>query len=146
MAKEEKVKYGYQYDSVARAYAQPIEPVKIPVTGDPKRKTRTAVSPKVDVAFGIQLTLCGAVLFVCSMLYIHSYSSLRAKQTELNTLKTQKITISNQITSVQAEMTKKLDLEQIRQRAVNELNMQKPLAYQIVYIDLPEKGYTTYHQ
>ena len=146
MAKEEKTKYGYQYDSMARAYAQPVEPISIPVPGEPKRKTQTAPRPKVDVAFGIQMTICGVVLFTCSMLHVHSYSSLRAKQTELNNLKTEKIAVSNKITSVEAQMTKKLDLDYIRERAVNELGMQNPLPYQIVYIDLPEKSYTTYQE
>ena len=147
MAKEEKEKYNsYQYDSVARAYAQPLEPVKIPVTGNPRRKHKAAPAPKVDIAFGVQVTLCGMVLFACSMIYIHSYSSLRARQNELNTLKTQKIAIANQITNVQAQMTKKLDLETIKKRAEKELGMQKPYAYQVVYLDLPEDSYTTYHE
>ena len=146
MAKEEKTKYSYQYDSVARAYAQPTQPVSIPVTGAPKRKTKSAPRPKIDVAFGVQLTMCGAILFACSMLYVHSYSSLRAKQTELNSLKAEKIEVSNKISTVQAKMTTKLDLEYIRERATNELGMQKPLPYQIIYIDVSDKSYTTYHE
>lgn len=146
MAKEERMKYNYQYDSVARAYAQPVEPNSIPVPGEPKRKVRRAPRPKVDIAFGAQISICGVIVFVCSMLYVHSYSSLRAKQTQLNTLKEEKIAIANQITSIEAQMTEKLDLDYIRERATNELGMQNPAAYQIVYIDLPKKSYTTYQE
>lgn len=146
MAKEERVKYNYQYDSVARAYAQPEEPIRIPVPNEPRRKNKVAYRPKVDVAFGVQISLCGMSLFAVALMYVHSYSSLRSKQTELNTLKAEKITLANQITTIEAQMTKKTDLDAIKERAVNELGMQKPLAYQIVYIDMPEESYTTYHK
>ncbi len=146
MAKEERVKYSYQYDSVARSYAQPAEPIRIPASGEPKRKSKVASKPKVDIAFGIQMTLCGVALFAASMMYVHSYSGLRSKQSELNTLKTEKVTLANKITTVEAQMTKKMDLDVIKERAINELGMQKPLAYQIVYIDMPEQSYTTYHE
>lgn len=146
MAKEERMKYNYQYDSVARAYAEPTEPISIPVPSEPKRKVKSAPRPKVDVAFGLQISICGVVVFICAMFYVHSYSLLRAKQTQLNDLKQQKIDVSNQITSVEAQMTEKLDLDYIRERATNELGMQNPAAYQIVYIDLPKKSYTTYHE
>ena len=140
MAKEEKTKYRYQYDSVARAYEQPVS---IPVTSEPKRKTKSVARPKIDIAFGVQVTICGAIVFACAILYVHGYSSLRAKQTQLNNLKAEKIAVSNKISTVQAKMTKKLDLDHIRERAANELGMQKPLPHQIVYIDLPDKSYTT---
>ena len=144
MAKKETVKYNYQYDSVARNYAQPMEPVRIPVPSEPNQKTKVATKPKVDLAFGMQVLICGGVLLALSLLYVQSYSQLRAKQIELNELKSQKIDIMNQMTQVESQMAKKLDLNQIRERAVNELGMQEPLPYQIVYIDLPKESYTTY--
>ena len=144
MAKKERVKYNYQYDSVARNYAEPIEPVRIPVPSKPKQKTKAATKTRVDIAFGVQVSICGAVLFACALLYIQSYSELRAKQVELNQLKSEKIEVMNQITGVEAQMAKKLDLNEIRVRAINELGMQEPLPYQIVYIDLPKESYTTY--
>ena len=78
-------------------------------------------------------------------MYINSYASLRTKQKELNALKNEKIAVSNAITKVEAEMSQKLDLEYIKQRASKELGMRKPLAHQIVYIQLPEKSYTLYN-
>ena len=63
----------------------------------------------------------------------------------INTLKNEKIAVANTITKVEADITKKLDLDYIRQRATDELGMRKPLAHQIVYIQLPEKSYTSYN-
>ncbi len=99
----------------------------------------------MDVAFGLQMTVCGMILFACSILYINGYAMLRTKQDELNTLKNEKIAVANTITKVEADITKKLDLDYIRQRAIDELGMRKPLAHQIVYIQLPEKSYTSYN-
>lgn len=146
MAKEERVKYNYQYDSTARAYELSADPVRIPVPSEPKRQTKIASKSKVDFVFGMQMSMCGIVLFACAILYVHGYSSLRAKQTHLNDLKAEKVTVVNQIKNVEAKMTKQLDLDTIKERAINELGMQKPLAYQIVYIDLPEQSHTTYDE
>lgn len=145
MAERGKKKYSYQYESTARAYIDPLEPLKVPTPSEPKRKTKVAPKKKTDIAFGVQMTICGVVLFTCSMLYINSYASLRTKQSELNALKNEKIAIANSITKVEAQITKKLDLEYIRQRAMDELGMRKPLAHQIIYIQLPEKSYTSYN-
>lgn len=146
MAKQVNSKYNYQYDSTARAYAEPLEPLKVPVPGgQPKRKTKATPRSKADLAFGMQISICGLILFACALMYINSYASLRTKQKELNALKNEKIAVSNAITKVEAEMSQKLDLEYIKQRASEELGMRKPLAHQIVYIQLPEKSYTLYN-
>ena len=145
MAEQDRNKYNYQYDTTARAYVEPLEPLKVPIPSEPKRKTKAIPKKKADVAFGIQMTMCGAILFACSILYINGYAMLRTKQNELNALKNEKIAVANAITKVEADITKKLDLEYIRQRATDELGMRKPLAHQIVYIQLPEKSYTSYN-
>lgn len=145
MAEQGKKKYNYQYESTARAYIESVEPLKVPIPSEPKRKTKVAPKKKADITFGVQMTVCGITLFVCSMLYISGYATLRTKQSELNALKNEKIAVINAITKIEADITKKLDLEYIRQRATDELGMRKPLAHQIVYIQLPEKSYTSYN-
>lgn len=145
MAKQAKTKYNYQYDSTAKAYREPIEPLKVPAPASPKQRPTSKSKRKVDIAFGVQISVCVLILFVSSFMYINSYASLRTKQYELNQLKNEKIAVTNEITKIKAEMSKKLDLEYIRQRAVSELGMREPLAHQIVYIQLPEKSYTTYN-
>lgn len=145
MAEQGKKKYKYQYESTARAYIDPVEPLKVPTPSAPRRKTKVPPNKKADVALGLQIAVCGVFLFACSMLYINSYAMLRTKQSKLNALKNEKIAVANAITKVEADITKKLDLEYIRQRATDELGMRKPLAHQIVYIQLPEKSYTSYN-
>lgn len=144
MAKEFKKGYNYQYDSTARAYEQPIiSPV--PST-EPLKRPRKAQKKKLDIAFGMQLSFCGIVLFTSAFLYINSYASLRAKQGQLIELKNNMIAVKSAISETQATISEKLNLDYIRERAANELGMREPLPHQIVYIELPEESYTSYEK
>lgn len=147
MAKEERKYYGYQYDSTAKAYTEKIEPLRVP---SPKKESvrnpKPAIRRKIDFAFGLQVSLCGVAIFVCSLVYVHHYASLRITQSELQSLKNEKIMVTNSITEMQAKIDEKLDLSVIEERASRELGMTKPSAHQIVYIELPEKSFTSYDQ
>lgn len=145
MAKEAKKKYNYQYDTTARAYVNQVAPLKVPQF-EPPKKPKAAPKKKVDRAFAVQMSMCGAIIFACSFLYIGNYAQLRVKQNELKALKEEKIVVTDAITKARAQMTSKLDLTQIEQIAMNDLNMTKPLPHQIVYITLPEQSHTTYEQ
>ena len=142
MADEVKKRYNYQYDSTARAYEQPmVKPV--PIT-EPLRRPRKATKKKLDVTFGMQLSICGVVLFTSAFLYINSYASLRAKQDQLIDLKNNMIALKSSISETQAKISETLNLDYIRERAASELGMREPLPHQIVYIELPEESYTSY--
>lgn len=144
MAKGESKHYHYQYESTARAYPEKVDPLRIP--SSPTSRPHALPKRKIDVRFGMQMSICGMVLFICSFFYIHSYATLRIKQMELRNLKDQKIMVTNNITEMQAKIDKKLDLSAIEEKATRQLGMTKPYAHQIVYIELPEKSYTTYQQ
>ena len=146
MAKEERKYYDYQYDSTAKAYTEKIEPLRVPSPIEPAKKTRTVTRRKVDTAFGLQVSLCGIAIFASSLLYVHHYADLRMTQRQLQNLKNEKITVTNNITEMQAKIDEKLDLSVIEERASHEFGMTKPSAHQIVYIELPERSYTSYDQ
>jgi len=146
MAKEERKYYGYQYDSTAKAYTEKIEPLKVPSPKEPQRKPKAVPRRKIDTAFGLQVSLCGIAIFACSLIYVHHYAGLRMTQIELQNLKNEKIMVTNNITEMQAKIDEKLDLSVIEERASREFGMTKPSAHQIVYIELPEKSFTSYDQ
>ena len=147
MAKEERKYYSYQYDSTAKAYTERIEPVRVPTpTTISQPKPAALPRKKVDIAFGLQVSICGLAIFACSLLYVHHYAALRIKQTELKNLKNEKIMVMNNITEMQAKIDEKLDLSVVEERAEKELGMTKPGAHQMVYIELPKKSYTSYNQ
>lgn len=142
MADELNKGYNYQYDSTARAYEQPVI-VPVPIT-EPLRRSRKASKKNIDINFGMQLSICGAVLFTSAFLYINSYASLRAKQDQLIDLKNDIIVLKSTISETQAKISEMLNLDYIRERAASELGMREPLPHQIVYIELPEESYTSY--
>lgn len=144
MAKAERKYQKYQYDSTARAYRQRVEPLGAPTPSIPVRRPKQGTRKKIDINFGIQLTICGLVVFVCAFLYIHHYAGLRVKQVKLGELKNEKLMITNQITKLQSQINQSLDLATIEKRATEELNMTKPTPQQIVYIKLSEESYTDY--
>ncbi len=142
MANELKRGYNYQYDSTARAYEEPaIRP--LPST-EPIKRVRPQTKRKLDVAFGMQLSLCGIILFSSAFLYINSYASLRQKQDELIALKNNMIAVKSAVSETEAKISEKLNLDYIRERAANELGMREPLPHQIVYFELPDVSYTSY--
>lgn len=146
MAKGERKYYHYQYDSTAKAYQEKIEPLHVPRPAQPTKKTKAQPRRKVDTAFGFQLSVCGLIIFSSALFYVYNYAALRMKQTELKTMKNEKIMINNYITEVQAKIDEKLDLSIIEEKASKELGMTKPSPHQIVYIELPERSYTVYEQ
>ena len=144
MANELKKGYNYQYDSTARAYEEPASR-PLPST-EPLRRVRPQIKRKSNVAFGMQLSLCGVMVFTSAFLYINSYASLRSKQDELITLKNNMISVKSAISETQAKISEKLNLDYIRERAANELGMKEPLPHQIVYFELSEESYTSYEK
>lgn len=60
---------------------------------------------------------------------------IREKKDELATLKSQNAIL-------EAELAEQIDLEYIKQEAINRLGMAEPQPYQIVYIDVPKDSYT----
>ncbi len=60
---------------------------------------------------------------------------IREKKDELATLKSQNAIL-------EAELAEQVDLEYIKQEAINRLGMAEPQPYQIVYIDVPKDSYT----
>ncbi len=141
MAYQVDKRYNYQYDSTARAYAEPIirpEPAKQPV------KHRQPKPRSVDIVFGMQLSLCSVVLCISAFMYINSYATLSCKQRELNTLKNEMVNLKSEISDTEAKISEALNLDTIRERASKELGMREPLAHQIIYIQTQEQSYTGY--
>ncbi len=84
------------------------------------------------------------ILFLSSFFYTHLTSLFTQKQSELTALNMQLQNIKSAVNTVRSEIAIELDLDQIEQIAIEQLGMQKPLPNQIVYLEIPEEGYTTY--
>lgn len=145
------LKEKYHYDNTLREpqmnAAEWMEPMSEEV---PKAKPTEFVESKkvrqqkADRSLFIQLSICAIIIFTSAMSYVHSHYTLTAKQMTLNSLKAEKVALTNQITNLEAQITQKLDLKVIKEKAVDELNMQSPLAHQIVYINVASDNETNY--
>lgn len=139
MGEELQKQYEFQYGSEARNYYDAVPAL-------PDRKIQERPLPnrykKVDVVVAVQLSLCGILIFGCSFLYVHMYSSLTTAQSELKSIKNQIRDTKSTISYTQSKISETLNLEYIRQRASKELGMGEPLPYQIVYVQLPKQSYT----
>ena len=145
MARNSSRAYNYQYDSSARAYA--AEPLRQPLpTKEPNKKSKIKPRKKLDKVFVTQLSLCGITIFASAFIYINSYATLRTSQNELIGLKNGLVQIKSDINEVEARIASKLNLNNISQRAQNELGMKEPLPHQIVYFELSEESYTSYER
>lgn len=140
MGKAVKRQYDYQYGSEAKEYYSAVPAPSI----TPSPRPKTIPQRKLDVSFALQLSACGAVLFIGSFLYLNTYAAFNMKQVELKSTKTEIRKMNSTISLTEAKISEKLNLDYIRERAANELDMSEPLPHQIVYIELPKQSYTIY--
>ncbi len=140
-------KYRYEYGSTARAYyeAIPTSPSRLPEQR-PRPQVRPRTQPKTDRALVVKLSVCGFFVFTCTFMYVHLYSTLATAQAELKLVKNEIRETRSSISYTQSQISEKLNLDYIRQRASKELNMAEPLPHQIVYIELPEQSHTLYNK
>lgn len=134
--------YNYQYGTEAENFYQTIPNPQV----SPKHRPLTHPKKKLDIIFGMQLSLCGITIFLCSLVYVHGYAQFITKQAQLKNIKTDIRTIKSSISLTESQISEKLNLDVIRDRASQELGMSEPLPHQIVYIQLPQTSYTIYDQ
>ncbi len=130
--------YGsYNFGSTARAYSY-----------YPERKTVKKEQPKVikvgEYSLVHRVALVGIMLFMAALaigflcVYGYNYelsSDIASLREELNELKEDNYYL-------ESDFDNNLNLDYIEEVAINRLGMQKPLSYQIKYINVPKQSYT----
>lgn len=96
-----------------------------------------------NLKFAYTLVGLGVVVFVTCLCYINQFVMLAQKQRELIKVSAESRDLTSKISSLQAKMTSKYDLDTIQAKAI-EMGYVVPAPYQIVYIDIPQTSYTTY--
>ena len=87
-------------------------------------------------AITIVLLFMGCIAFMWMNVLVHNAEvSLRRQKSELENLRA-----ANAI--LEAELTEQLDMDYIRQEAMERLGMSEPQSYQVVHIDVPKQSYT----
>lgn len=90
--------------------------------------------------FKIYFSIATFFLFVIMFVGIFAINTKKEAEIVANTEELKKLEANNSI--LQNEITKNINLEEIEKIAKNKLNMQKPEAHQIVYINIPKQSYT----
>lgn len=108
-----------------------------------KSKAQLLKARRENIKFATQMSLMGIVLFIFSFCYVGLISELNLKQKELKDITRQILDTQSAISSVEAQISEKFDLEVIKEKA-RLIGLEDPLPHQVVYIDIPKVSYTRY--
>ncbi len=89
-------------------------------------------------------SICGTLVFVTSFAYIYLNSKLIQTQHNLKSAITSWQKDQSKFNELTSQLAKVYNLDVIENKAINELFMHKPMAHQIVYIDVGEESFTRY--
>lgn len=91
------------------------------------------------------LMLCTCAVFAICGVYVHLQSEVNAHMSNIATLENEVLDLQSDNDERLQRIETSVDLEQIRERAMNELGMVYPSASQIIYYTVDESdGMTTY--
>lgn len=107
-----------------------------------KRVVRKKEHKRQTIAFCRFMTVgvIGVFLIASALVYLN-VMMLRAS-TEAETLKDELALITEQNNQKEMEISRKLDLKLVEEKAINELGMQKPDNSQIVYVGVKQTSYS----
>lgn len=111
--------------------------VQLSPAKQPKRKRR--INSNIIVSI-----VCGAAVFLSSFAYIDLNATLIQEQHDLRAINVAWQQQQSKLNELTSELAKSYNLDIIEDKAINELSMHKPMAHQIVYIDIKEESFVTY--
>ncbi|MBM6828278.1 septum formation initiator family protein [Anaerotignum lactatifermentans] len=135
----------YTYGNVAHE----LEPDYRPYYEEEERKERQKEAQRQEAAerrenrahawkvcFVVLILFVGCIAFMGMHVMVANVEvQVRQQKSDLTDLKAQNAIL-------EAELAEQVDLEYIKQEAINRLGMSEPQSYQIVYIDVPKQSYT----
>ncbi|WP_058485632.1 FtsB family cell division protein [Defluviitalea phaphyphila] len=95
-----------------------------------------------------KLKLIGNVflIFLGCLFLMKQYASITSNQKEIKNMKKELEEIQNANILLKSEIAKSIDLDMVKQKAMQELGMVEPSPHQIIYIDVPKISYTAYYE
>lgn len=101
-----------------------------------KRKQRNNHKLKVKLVLLILLA------FAAGLTIMYRYAVITQLSYKVSNAYEQYNNLKNKNTKLKAEIESQIDLQKVKEYAENELGMQKPDKYQIVYVNIPSSDYT----
>ena len=133
----------YNYGSAAPdIYREEYQP-KVPSTRK-KKKSRLEHKEEKRQKFRrrLGLTFSFGMVFIACTTFVWGCAVVSYKQHELQQAKTEVRELKNQVNTTKSLIASSTNLDHIKERAVNELNMAEPLAHQIIFLDISKLSYT----
>lgn len=138
------------YDHVG-AYDYPTLP-NYGTTGEKKKhkksvkkgqaKRKAVATSRLGLLSYIKIFAALFVVFGGCLAMMGANASVAKQRVVLAQYKDQLNEIKNENAILSAELTEQVDLELIKERAINELGMAEPQDYQVIHIDVPKQSYT----
>lgn len=135
----------YTYGSVAHE----LEPDYRPYIEEEERLKRQkeqqrqlAAERRENRAHALRVCLVIFILFAGCIAFMGMHVVVANAQVQVRQQKSQLTDLKAQNAILESELAEQIDLDYIKQEAINRLGMSEPQPYQIVYIDVPKQSYT----
>lgn len=107
-----------------------------------KQIRREKADARLDIKHTLQLAAAAGVFCFGCVITIIGISSVTEMRYNITQLKNELSTVQNENIVLSSEISDKINLDYIEDRAKNELGMTEPQSYQIKNISVPEQSYT----
>lgn len=134
----------YNYGSVApKIYTEvPMSP-QVPNTQRRKRLHKQGKEQRqLKFKETLNLSLSIATIFIASVAFVWGCAMVEQKQYELENAKTKVQELKSQVNTKKSLIASATNLDHVKERAMNELNMTEPLPHQIILLDIAKTSYT----
>ena len=92
-------------------------------------------------AHKLKLTVAVGVVFAGCFVMMNSYAAVTEQRVLNNKMKDELVALKSENAALQADITDSVDLQYIKNEAINRLGMTEPQPYQVIYIDVPKQSY-----
>ncbi len=107
-----------------------------------KQLRQEKAEARLDIWHTLQLAAAAAVFCFGCVVTIIGISSVTEMRYNITQMKNELNTIQNENIVLSSEISDKINLDYIEDRAINELGMTEPQSYQIKTISVPDQSYT----
>lgn len=132
----------YNYGSSAPDIYTEVPVPKAPRTGKThKSRLEHKEERRESLKKRLSLTVSAAIIFVACTTLVWGCAVVAYKEYELKQAKSEVRELKSQVNSTKALIASSTNLDHIKDRAINELNMTEPLTHQIVFLEIAKTSY-----
>lgn len=132
----------YNYGSTAPDVYEDIHLPKAPNTKVPKKsRVERSKEKKQNFKKRASIVLSTLIIFVASTAFVWGCAIIAYKEHTLKEAKDEIRELKSQVNTTKALIASSTNLDHIKKRATEELNMTEPLAHQIIFLDIAKTSY-----